>query len=210
MNTHPSLQLEYGLRSEGVSRPARVAVERALRADKPRLERLREDDPDALGELMAEYWGPLLRYARGMLECADASEDVVQEAFFRLWCARATLHTRGSERALVYEITRNLALKRVRHLAIRNRMEGHIRQVMARPVSTPLDHTMVTERRSVMERALALLPERRRDAFVLLRCQGLSLKEAAQAMGLSTQTVANHAVLALKQLRHMLRHYKVD
>jgi RNA polymerase sigma factor (sigma-70 family) len=202
--------MEYPTRFEGGPPAARVAPGLALCGDKPRLERLRDDDPDALGELMAEYWAPLMRYARGMLGCADASEDVVQEAFFRLWCARSTLHTRGSERALVYEITRNLALKRVRHLAIRRRMEANIRQVMARPLATPLDQTLVNEVQSVVERALTLLPERRRDAFILLRCRGLSLKEAATAMGLSTQTVANHAVLALKQMRQILRRYKMD
>lgn len=194
-------------RAGGVD-PGRATLELMRTAGKSRLQRLAEGSEAALGELMAEYWGPLAGYANRMLGCEDAADDVVQETFVRLWSARETLHTRGSERGLVYEIARNLTLKRIRHLAVRRRTEPEVRQALVRTIASPLEQAITTERQCAMEQALDLLPGRRKEAFVLLRCQGLSLREAAEVMGLSTQTVANHAVLALKQLRQILQRYQ--
>jgi RNA polymerase sigma-70 factor (family 1) len=174
------------------------------------LARLRDGHPDALREMMASYWQPLLGYVTRMLGCSDSSEDVVQETFVRLWQCRAGLRSEGSARALVYEIARNLALKRIRHEEVRTRKAADLQQYFSRAAGTPADQTIANELREALDRAIQDLPVRRRDAFVLLRHEGLSLKEVAQVMGLSTQTVANHAVLAMKQLRSTLQRYRQD
>ena len=53
-------------------------------------------------------------------------------------------------------------------------------------------------------RAIAELPERRRDVFVLAHLHGLSYKEVAETLGITPRTVANHMSLALAQLREAL------
>lgn len=176
--------------------------------DRDALDRLREGEPEALGELMSGYWEPLLAYVTSILGSADASEDVVQETFVNLWKSRTRLAAEGSPRALLYQIARNVALKRVRHRAVRSRKEPQLRQFLERRVRTPMDEALATERRDVLEEAIAALPERRREAFMLVRFEGFSLREAADVMGLSPQTVANHAVLAMKQLRSLLARYQ--
>jgi RNA polymerase sigma-70 factor (ECF subfamily) len=55
--------------------------------------------------------------------------------------------------------------------------------------------------------AVAGLPPKRREVFRLVREEGLSYKEVAEALGLSPQTVANHMSLALADLRATLRPY---
>jgi RNA polymerase sigma factor (sigma-70 family) len=174
------------------------------------LARLRDGHPDALRELMASYWQPLLGYVTRMLGCSDSSEDVVQETFVRVWQSRSSLSSEGSGRGLVYEIARNLALKRIRHQEVRTRKAADLRQYFSRTPRTPADQTIATELREALDRAIQDLPVRRREAFVLLRYDGLSLKETALVMGLSTQTVANHAVLAMRQLRSTLQLYRQD
>src|SRR5207248_3117387 len=56
-------------------------------------------------------------------------------------------------------------------------------------------------------RAVAALPERRREVFVLAHLHGLSYREVAEALGITTRTVANHMSLALHQLRFALADY---
>lgn len=172
------------------------------------LARLRDGDPDALGELMAAYWKPLVGYVAGTLSSRDAVEDVVQETFVRLWQNRSGLTPSGSPRALLYRIARNLVFKLHRHKGVRRSKEHELRHFLTRGVESPLERVVANEARDILKAAIEKLPERRREAFVLLRWHGFSLKEAAEVMGLSTQTVANHAALAMKQLKECLQSYR--
>ena len=154
------------------------------------------------------FWGPLNAYAFRMLACADASQDVVQDTFVQLWAMRDRVTSNSSPVALLHQITRNLCLKRIRHWDVRTKKKGEVREVFLKRAMDPLRATILNETKDVLTEAIDRLPSRRREAFVLLRYQGLSLDEAATVMDLSKQTVANHAVMAMKQLRSDLLSYK--
>jgi DNA-directed RNA polymerase specialized sigma24 family protein len=72
---------------------------------------------------------------------------------------------------------------------------------------TPDEHCAGAELDRAYARAVALLPERRREVYLLVRHHGLSHQEVAQALDLSSQTVANHMRLALIDLRRSLSAY---
>src|SRR5690606_17488812 len=56
-----------------------------------------------------------------------------------------------------------------------------------------------------LDQWVAEMPERRREAFLLSRMQGLSHEEIATVMDLTPRTVNTHIVLALKYLRQRLQ-----
>ena len=66
-----------------------------------------------------------------------------------------------------------------------------------------LEETLLQEE---VAAAIADLPERRREVFVLARFHGLSYQEIADVLGVSQQTVANQMSSALSQLRELLSH----
>jgi RNA polymerase sigma-70 factor (ECF subfamily) len=170
----------------------------SLSAD-PLLARLASGDEAALGEMLAASWTPLVQYLGRLLASQDAAADAAQEAFVRLWEHRERW-TAGSARALIFRIGRNAALDLQRRAEARRR---HLPDPQPSP-PTPADDL---ERARLVERcsaALASLPERRREVFELVRLSGLTHREAAEALGLSPQTVANTMSLALKDLRELL------
>ena len=173
-------------------------------SDEALMEAVASDDPDALGILLDRYWDPLTRYARGNLGRTDEAEDLAQEAFVRLWEHRKSWEPTGSVRAYLYQITRNLLIGRARHEKVRKRVEPELRW-MARGVSTPVEDIAHTELREALELALESLPERRREAFLLVRFQGLTLGEAASVMDVTRRTVANHVYMAATDLEDELR-----
>jgi len=56
-----------------------------------------------------------------------------------------------------------------------------------------------------VDKTLMYLPERRREGFELSRIKGLSHKEIAEELGISTKIVENHLNLALHHFRDPLQ-----
>lgn len=167
------------------------------------LESLRSGDPEALGRLMDRLWAPLVGYARRILPEGFDPQDVVQEAFVRLWTRRATLRNDGSLRALLYTTVRNACLDEIRTSQRRRRLNAA--EYRPSPAPGPYEDIQGAELERLAAAAVAKLPEKRREVFRLLREEGLSHRETAEVLGLSEQTVANHMSLALADLRATLR-----
>lgn len=173
-------------------------------SDARTMEAIRAGDPDALQTLMDRHWRGLVRYAARMLGSTDAGEDVAQEVFVRVWEHRSRWTSSGSVQGYLYRIARNLVLQRSRHQEVRERTEPEVRR-RAGEVTTPVENAVHDELRCAFEEALEELPERRREAFLLVRMRGLSLREAGEAMGVTRRTVANHVYLAAGDLEAALR-----
>ena len=161
-------------------------------------------DERALGSMLDLYWDDLDRFANRILEDCDDSEDVVQEAFVRLWNGRSAWEREDSLRPVLYRIVRNLALNERRRSRNLERWIRRVELYGAPSVPTPLDEAEEGDMKVHVRRAVDSLPPRRRDVFLLVRYQQLSYRETAHALGVSTQTVANQMSLAMKDLRAAL------
>jgi RNA polymerase sigma factor (sigma-70 family) len=137
----------------------------------------------------------------------DIAEDIVQETFVRLWENRKRWTPGGSVQAYLYRTARNLVLGRARSLEVQRRKEPEVRTAMHATPASPLDEAAREEMKAVLNAALEALPPRRRQALILVRMKGRSLAEAAEEMGLSRQTVANHIALALDDLEVALKDF---
>jgi RNA polymerase sigma-70 factor (ECF subfamily) len=163
---------------------------------------LRSNDEGALELLVAVYWHRLVRFVEGFLDQEGSGEDVVQEAFIRLWMRRAEMRFEGSLRAFLYTMARNAAIDERRRSGRRTRLASRADPPAASP--SPLARTEASELRAAAEAAVTALPPRRREVFRLARMEGLSYREIADVMGLSPQTVANQMSRALTELHQAL------
>lgn len=166
---------------------------------------LREDET-ALQLLIDRYWAALFRYAARSLASDDA-KDVAQEVFIRVWESRKSWEPTGTVKAYLYRIARNLILGRIRHQVVVDRTANDLEASYVKALS-PLASAADQEFRSALMRALDALPQRRREALILVRLEGFSLEEAAELMDLSRQTVSNHITLAMQDLAKSLVNYR--
>jgi RNA polymerase sigma-70 factor, ECF subfamily len=166
--------------------------------------RLALDDGQALAALMERYWRQMVSFALDKLRNQDAAEDLVQEAFVRVWERRRHLRPYASPRAYLYRVLRNLITDDFRRRRLRDRFS--FLKSLTDPVDVPSPAATLeaTELATAAERAIAALPERRHDVFVLAHLHGLSYREVAETLGITPRTVANHMSLALAQLRESL------
>jgi RNA polymerase sigma-70 factor (ECF subfamily) len=163
---------------------------------------LRSNDDGALELLVAAYWNRLVRFVEGFLDQEGSGEDVVQEAFVRLWMRRAELRFEGSLRAFLYTMARNAAIDERRRSGRRAVLATRADPPPASP--SPLARVEASELRAAAQVAVNALPPRRREVFRLARMEGLSYREVADVMGLSPQTVANQMSRALTELHRAL------
>lgn len=166
------------------------------------LEGIRNGDRIAFEGLVNEAWSPLVDHLTWLLGSREAAEDAGQEAFIRLWEQRERWHD-GSARALVFRIGRNLALDEKRKERVRR--EFAAREAGARErEECPGNRAEVMEYETRFREALEALTPSRREAIELVRLRGLTHQEAAEALNISKQTVANRMTLALADLRMLL------
>lgn len=133
----------------------------------------------------------------------DASHDVVQEVFVKIW------HKKD-------EITAILNLKAYLYRAVINASITHLQNNKTRFSATDLkiesalksdSPLMLKELEEKISRALETLPPKCKAVFVLSRFEEKKNKEIAEVLGLSLKTVENQMGIALKKMREELRPY---
>jgi RNA polymerase sigma-70 factor (ECF subfamily) len=168
------------------------------------LQRVGAGDADALDALMRRYWRPLTALATRISGALDA-EDIVLDVFVRIWQRGGSWRAIISVRSLLYRIARNRALNH-RRAEVRSSRRLLRFQGQSETRKTPADDLLADELQQAFEAALERLSPRRREVFQLVRFDGLDYREAADVLGLSPQTAANHLSAALHELRVALDH----
>ncbi|MDA0873538.1 MAG: RNA polymerase sigma-70 factor [Bacteroidetes bacterium] len=165
---------------------------------------LLRSDATSYAELFDASYDALHRYALYIMHDDAAASDILQDVYLKLWQVRETIDPERSLRALMYQMVRNYALnherQRKRHAA--EAIEADHPSVGFDSVNDDeLDAAVLKERLQIW---IDEMPERRREAFMLSRFEGLSHDEIASLMDLAPKTVNNHIVLALQHIRKKL------
>ena len=170
--------------------------------------RLNQSDPSAMEALFRALHAPLVRYAQGFTQDRAAADDLVQDAFVRIWERRERLDPTLSLKAFAYRTVRNLCLNRLRDEKNREALV----EAQYEPPGLAPDHPDHRQDGDELARRLngwiAGLPDRQKEALTLSRFQGLNHEEIARAMKVSPRTVNNHLVKALRTLRDRVRSYE--
>ncbi len=154
--------------------------------------------PGELDSLYRDHYGWLHRRLCGKLDCEAQAADLAQDTFVRVLAdaAHARLPSLRQPRAFLATISRRLLANHWR----RQRIEQlYLAELSARPEPVEIS----TETRAILietlvevDRALASLPPRVRQAFLMTQLDGASHAEVAQALGLSLATVKRYLVRA--------------
>ncbi|VDC31184.1 ECF RNA polymerase sigma factor SigW [Pseudogemmobacter humi] len=177
------------------------------------LARYGRGDALAARELTARLLPRVLAFASRMLGGdRTEAEDVAQEAMLRLW--RAAPGWRSGEAKVstwLYRVAANLATDRLRSRRRR------FRRMLGGPLALdeapePADETpgpearlIGAERLAALDRALAALPERQREAVVLRHLEGLSNPEIAEVMGIGVEAVESLTARGKRGLAAVLK-----
>jgi len=170
------------------------------------MRRVARRDPTAMAEIASTHWQPLVEWVTGIVRHRATAEDIAQEALLRLWRREGEWVPNASIRTFLWRIARNLALNERDSSQVRSERAPILRLAADAP-APPLEELERRELRAAVDAAVAVLPPRRRQVFLLARLQGLSYREIAATLGISAQTVANQMSAALTDLRRSLARF---
>ena len=140
----------------------------------------------------------LLLFARQQSRRPDEAEDLLQEAFVRIW--RLYGHTGEVAPGLVYRAIRRLAIDWAR--SIDRRVARENRVASESPLSFSFDRTLEQdERKQALLRALDRLPNAQKEVLTLKIWGELTFDEIARTLDESLNTVASRYRYALKKLK---------
>lgn len=146
----------------------------------------------------------LLRFLRRLCGTDELAQDLLQETLLKMHQARGAFRPGAAVLPWSYTIARNSFLD-----AARSRKKAHLSLTPPDEGGPPEpavgadaeSHVLARESARAVERALRAMTDTRREAFVLLRFEGMSVADAAEILGASENAVKLRAFQAYEAIR---------
>jgi RNA polymerase sigma-70 factor (ECF subfamily) len=168
--------------------------------------RCADGDDGAFHEVFTLLAPRLARFLKRLSGSQSLADDLVQETMLKLYQARG--HFKSGMPALpwAYAVARNCYLDaaratRRRPLVFEDAEQGERHALRASDEGDGEQNLIARRAAEAVERALAAMTTLRREAFVLLRYEGLSVSAAAQVLGASEGAVKLRAFQAYELIR---------
>ena len=170
------------------------------------IERCRQGDADALGELYKAYAQQMRGVCRRYISDEQTLDDVLHDAFVIIFTSFDKLRDVRRAEAWMTAITRNVASKcKERQVAVT--------MVPLEEAETVSQHTEQADVRGVplseVVRMIDRLPEGYGKVFRLSVFEGMSHKEIADMLGIEPHSSSSQLARAKKMLRKMMQQYWV-
>ncbi|MCB2198029.1 sigma-70 family RNA polymerase sigma factor [bacterium] len=174
---------------------------------------VQENDTEAFEELVERYQHPLTTFINRFLGPGPHVEDVLQEAFIRVWRHRQHYKTVAKFSTWVYTIAGNLAKTEIRRQKIRRttpiRTGGESREDEAVDVvdedAAPDEDALRSEIRTRVAKEIQRLPSVYRAAVVLRDIQDKSYEEISDILNVPVGTVKSRVNRGRARLQKRLR-----
>ena len=179
----------------------------AMHGDAELIARIRAGEERAFTELFHRHYRALRIYAERVHGTSGTSEEIVQQVFYRIWINRERLVVTGSIAGYLYAAVRNYALnQRERAKSEEQWQRRRADELDREPAHADQadEEVIASELAAALDQAVAKLPPRCRQAFILRRQHHLSYAEIAATMGIAPKTVEIQIGNALKALRRDL------
>ena len=168
------------------------------------IERCRQGDADALGELYKAYAHRMKGICRRYVSDEQAVDDVLHDAFVIIFTSFDRLRDNRKAESWMMSITRNVASK----------YKDHLKSLSFVPLEEAESLVVPNEKTTVkgvpLEEVLKLidkLPEGYGKVFRLSVFEGLSHKEIAAMLGIEPHSSSSQLARAKKILRKMMQQY---
>lgn len=149
-------------------------------------------------QLFDAYYDELQHFIYYKSGDTEVAEDLVQDAFLKLWEVRKTVRSETA-RALLYTIASNLYANRYKRQKLHLKLQQTL--VEDRTYESPEFEMEVQEFDQKLQKVLGELSEKSRTVFLMNRIDQMTYAEIAQNLNLSVKAVEKRMKKALEYIR---------
>jgi RNA polymerase sigma-70 factor (ECF subfamily) len=137
------------------------------------------------------------------------AKDIIQEVFLALWDQQENIHNIQNIEAWLYRVTENKVIDFLRKAAVNERLKQALWQNLREIIQNDtVDFIEARECESILRKAINQLPPRRKLIYELNREKGLSYREIADELQVSSHTVKNQLFSAMDSIRKFLTRHR--
>jgi len=177
----------------------------AVNNERELLQKVSRGDTQAFSVFFHTYNARLFPFILKITRSTAIAEEIVQETFLRAWVHREKLAGLDKPDAWLFRIASNLALTHLRNAANEAIKYAGFSNSNGEAVHELTDQLELKEMSHLVEQAINLLPARRREIFRLGKQEGFTYQQIADQLHISTNTVKEHMVQAVKFIREHIR-----
>ena len=170
---------------------------------------LRQGNVKAFDDLFNKYSPRIFNFSLKYLKSEEDAEEVVQEVFLYVWDKRDGLKPDSAFNAYIFTIAYNIIKKQFnkksRDNALKDALIYNFLQ-QENNLDKVIDYKFLLEK---VELIIKALPARRKEIFVKRKYEGLSVKQIAEELEISPNTVENQLASAQRQILNELQKEKL-
>ena len=189
------------MQAHSVEMPSAPQIDPHVALSEALVRRAQNGDGAAFADLVEAQYDRIYRAAWRWCGNGSDAEDIAQDVCIRLGQALSSFDGRSAFSSWVYRITLNMVRDHQRAGQRRGRQAQALAEI-APSDQLPDQEAAVTS--TELWAAVRRLPEKQRDAVLLVYAEELSHAQAGEIMGISEATVSYHVHEARKTLRGLL------
>ena len=164
-------------------------------------------DRKAFNQLYAAHIDNVYHYIYLFTKSREETEELLQEVFVKIWEKRERLTEIESFKGYLFRAAKNTLISNIRHMKVRHRVLSEIRRSKDSSQHITEDDVAYKEYYRVVQKAVEMLPPKRKLIFQLNTESGLSHDEIAEKLQITKSVVKNQLYKAYDFVRqHLAQH----
>jgi RNA polymerase sigma-70 factor (family 1) len=178
-----------------------------LKQEKELLASMTKGNKLAFEKIYLIYSTRLIKKLLRLVKDEEIAKEILQDVFLKIWERRKTIDPARSFPSLLFRITENLVIDFFRKAATDKKVMDYLISISTELYSGADEALEKRDEFMALEEAIMKLPEQRRRIFRLCKLEGKSYEEVATLLGITSGTVNDHMVKAMRALR---KHFTSD
>lgn len=159
-------------------------------------------------DIYKDYKDKIYGFILFHIKSEELALDLTHDVFVRLYSSYAMEEMDNIE-SVIWTITRNRIVDHHRKVAHSRKYRDYLWKQIS-TVNPVMDHIEYEETEALFKAALTKLTPQQWKVYTMAREKDLSYREIGKELKISTNTVKNHMVQALRSLRTYLRDHQED
>lgn len=183
---------------------AKATCETGQDTEDPILEGFKRGDEQYLEKVYAMFSERMLGTAIGILHNEKEAEEVILDAFFKIWMRRERFATMYKLQSYLFVVVKHSCFQILEKRKAFNRVQQEIRTLHEDREGFVLERIVKTETVQYMYHTMKRLPEASRTLLHLMFVHELSTEQIAEKLQITREHVRVRKSRALRQLRSLM------